>query len=92
VSDAVRLTALVTGRVQGVGFRYWTREVAGSLGLRGTATNLRDGRVEVIVEGPRAECEQLLARLTSDDAPGFVGDVSATWADAAGEAPGFRVR
>jgi acylphosphatase len=89
--DAVRLTALVSGRVQGVGFRYWTREVAGSLGLRGSATNLPDGRVEVIAEGPRAECEQLLAQLSSAAAPGFAGDDRATWADAAGEPPGFRV-
>jgi acylphosphatase len=92
VSETARLTALVSGRVQGVGFRYWTREIAGALGLRGAATNLRDGRVEVIVEGPRAECEQLLARLGSDSAPGFVGDISAIWTDAAGEPPGFRVR
>lgn len=90
--DAVRLTALVTGRVQGVGFRYWTREVAGGLGLRGRATNLPNGGVEVIAEGPRAECEQLLARLSSDAAPGFVGGVSTTWSDATGEPRGFRVR
>jgi acylphosphatase len=86
------MTALVSGRVQGVGFRYWTREVAGRLGLRGSATNLRDGRVEVIAEGPRAGCEQLLSQLGGDAAPGFVGDVSATWSDATGEPAGFRVR
>ena len=88
----VRLTAWVSGRVQGVGFRYWTREVAGELGLRGSATNLMDGRVEVVAEGPRAECEQLLAQLGGDTAPGFVGDVSHTWSDATGELVGFRVR
>jgi acylphosphatase len=92
VSETVRLTALVAGRVQGVGFRYWTREVAGGLGLRGSATNLMDGRVEVIVEGPRAECEQLLAQLGGDASPGFVGEISTSWSDATGEPPGFRVR
>ena len=75
-----------------MGFRYWTREVAGGLGLRGSATNLMDGRVEVVAEGPRAQCEELLARLDGDAAPGFVGDVSHTWSDATGEPVGFRVR
>ena len=85
----VRLTALVSGRVQGVGFRYWTRDQARELGLRGSATNLRDGRVEVVAEGPRAECENLLARLGGPRAPGAVLAVDATWGDPQG-AVGFR--
>lgn len=44
---------LVTGRVQGVFFRASTRHKAVSLGLRGRARNLPDGRVEVIACGPR---------------------------------------
>lgn len=87
----VRLTALVSGRVQGVGFRYWVRAAAGDLGLAGAATNLPDGRVEVVAEGPRAECEQLLAAMQGDRPPGWVGEVAPTWSDAEGLA-GFRVR
>jgi acylphosphatase len=41
----------VTGRVQGVGFRWWTRQTATGLGLRGTVRNARDGSVEVEAEG-----------------------------------------
>jgi acylphosphatase len=89
VSEA-RLTALVSGRVQGVGFRYWVRQQAGELGLRGSATNLRDGRVEVVVEGPRAECANLLARLRGDRTPGAVLDVFEQWDEPRGET-GFRV-
>ena len=48
---AVRVTAWVTGRVQGVGFRWWTRARALELGLAGWARNLDDGRVEVVAEG-----------------------------------------
>ncbi len=52
----VRLTAWVDGLVQGVGFRWWVRSRAAGLGLTGTATNLPDGRVEVIAEGGRRAC------------------------------------
>ena len=51
--EAVRVTAWVHGRVQGVGFRWWVRARALELGLVGCAANLDDGRVEVVAEGPR---------------------------------------
>lgn len=59
----IRLNAWVRGRVQGVGFRWWTRSRALELGLVGSASNLADGRVEVVAEGPREACEKLLALL-----------------------------
>lgn len=75
------MTALVSGRVQGVGFRAWARDEQRALGLAGSATNLPDGRVEVVAEGPRAACEQLLAALRGSDPPGRVTDVTPTWSD-----------
>jgi acylphosphatase len=86
----VRLIATVAGRVQGVGFRYWVRQRAVALGLRGSATNLDDGQVRVVAEGSRADCEQLLAALEGGAGPGRVSRVTVRWADASGE-PGFRV-
>ncbi|WP_242901382.1 acylphosphatase [Actinomadura terrae] len=65
-AEDVRLTAWVRGRVQGVGFRWWVRARALELGLAGSATNLRDGRVEVVAEGPRQACQRLLDLLTAD--------------------------
>ena len=53
----------VTGRVQGVGFRWWTRAQAIRLGLDGTVRNADDGSVEVEARGPEpalAELERLL--------------------------------
>jgi acylphosphatase len=88
----VRLTAAVSGRVQGVGFRYFVRRRAEPLGLVGTATNRPNGSVEVVAEGPRDACERLLAALRSDDPPGFVGRVEATWSEPTGEFAGFRER
>lgn len=57
----IRRRLLIEGRVQGVGYRIsCAREVA-RLGLAGRVRNLVDGRVEVVVEGPSAEVEQLVA-------------------------------
>jgi acylphosphatase len=61
--DLCARRVLVSGVVQGVGFRYYTRLRASELGLSGWVQNLADGRVEVWVEGPPAAVEQLLEWL-----------------------------
>jgi acylphosphatase len=91
-ADAVRLTAWVSGRVQGVGFRWWTRNVADELGLDGWAENLPDGRVEVVAEGPRERLEQLLEVLGSDAGPGRVTGLTHRWGTASGGLARFRER
>jgi acylphosphatase len=85
----VRLTAWVRGEVQGVGFRWWTRARALELGLVGSASNLRDGRVEVNAEGPEITCRQLLVALRSGDSPGRVDAVVERWSDPRGNLVGF---
>lgn len=84
-----RLTAWVHGRVQGVGFRWWTRARALELGLVGSASNLPASRVEVVAEGPREACERLLAALRSQDTPGQVDHVAEQWSEAKGGLSGF---
>ncbi len=77
----VRLTAWVDGWVQGVGFRWWVRARALELGLGGSATNLPDGRVEVVAEGPRPACASLLTLLHGPGAPGRVTDIAVRWSE-----------
>lgn len=86
----MRLTAWVRGQVQGVGYRWWTRARALELGLVGTATNLADGRVEVVAEGAREDLDRLLALLP--DGPGRPAGVMHRWTAARGELTGFRER
>ena len=86
---AVRLTAWVRGRVQGVGMRWWIRSRALELGLAGWAANLDDGRVEVVAEGSRAACERLLALLGGGDTPGRVSGLTERWSSARGLGAGF---
>ena len=47
----IRLVAFVSGKVQGVGFRWWCAGTAKPMGLTGYAENLDDGRVKVIADG-----------------------------------------
>ena len=88
----VRLTAFVRGRVQGVGFRWWTRARALELGLTGSATNLDDGRVQVVAEGEEVAVQALLALLRGGTAPGRVEFVAEQWGSARGQDDGFTER
>jgi acylphosphatase len=88
----VRLTAWVHGDVQGVGFRWWTRARALELGLTGYASNKPDGRVQVVAQGPREQCQRLLDLLQSADGPGSVDNVVADWSDATEPMSGFAER
>lgn len=58
--ETVRKRVLVSGRVQGVFYRDTARRRAEQLGVAGRASNLSDGRVEVIVEGPASSVEQMV--------------------------------
>lgn len=88
----VRLAALVRGRVQGVGFRWWTRSRALELGLSGYVANRIDGRVLVVAEGPRETCQHLLDLLQSGTTPGRVDAVVADWSQASEDIDGFSAR
>ena len=58
----------VRGRVQGVGFRWWTRLQATRLGVAGTVRNCPDGSVEVQLRGP-AEAVEEMERLLAEGPP-----------------------
>ena len=62
-SNYIRVRALVSGRVQHVGFRYWACEQAERLGLTGTVENLCDGRVEVVMQGPPEMVNEMKEKL-----------------------------
>ncbi|MGI5471100.1 acylphosphatase [Streptomyces sp. CA-132043] len=93
MNEDVRLTAWVRGRVQGVGFRWFTRANALRIGgLVGFAINREDGRVQVVAEGPRERCEELLEWLRTGDTPGRVDGVSEIWDTPRGGYEGFAIR
>jgi len=85
-----RLTAIVKGKVQGVGFRAFTRTQAQVLDLAGHVENLDDGRVEVVAEGWRDDIELLLVRLRTGPTHAEVEDIEETWSEPVGLS-GFHV-
>lgn len=90
--ERVRLSAVVHGTVQGVNFRYYTRQQARRLGLRGYVRNRSDGTVEVVAEGPRRTVEELYSWLHSGPAMAEVREVEATWGTPTGAWASFEVR
>jgi len=88
IDDDVCVRFFVSGRVQGVFFRGTTAAEAERLGLRGSAVNLPDGRVEVLASGPAGDVAALAEWLqtgprwanvtgveSQDEDPAVVGDV-----------------
>jgi acylphosphatase len=69
------VVALVSGHVQGVGYRWFVRELASAAGLAGSARNLPDGRVEVVLEGPDHAVNRVVGELDGPRAPGRVSGV-----------------
>jgi acylphosphatase len=60
--DRRSVRVLIAGRVQGVGFRYWTERVARELGLSGWVRNRRDGSVEALFSGSADAVAEMLDR------------------------------
>ena len=93
-SIIARLSATVTGRVQGVSFRYYTQAYAEQLGLTGWVKNLPDGSVAVWAVGSRADLEKLHRWLLHGPPAAHVQNVQVEWGNAASDhtASGFEVR
>ncbi len=63
------------GDVQGVGFRWWSRDQLAGLGLTGSATNLMDGSVEVVARGDADALDSFVRSVRGPYAPGRVESV-----------------
>ncbi len=83
---------LVTGRVQGVFFRDFTKENALKLNLTGWVRNRTDGGVEVVVEGEKEKIVQLIDKLKQGPPAALVKEVNVHWQKFKGEFNDFSIR
>jgi acylphosphatase len=91
-AETIRLHAIVTGRVQGVGFRAFTQRNAIVLNLTGWVRNRWDGTVEIVAEGSSSSLDPFLLALQRGPRVGTTQNVKYDWLDATGEFSSFRVR
>jgi acylphosphatase len=89
--DGVVRAFRVTGRVQGVGFRWWTVRTAEEAGVGGTVRNRADGSVEVKAAGPAGSVERLRAALEHGPATARVEGVEEEEPDPNTNRTSFRV-
>ena len=91
ISTQKRIHIYYSGMVQGVGFRYTAERLAASLGLKGWARNLPDGRVEVLCEGPEAALKEFAQKIY-EVFKEYIRDVDIDWSKATGEFDYFDIR
>ena len=93
MADVACLSATVYGRVQGVYFRYFVRNVARDLGLKGYVRNLAGGdAVEVTAEGQKPQLDKLLKQLRVGSPGAWVKRVEIDWSDCTGRFDNFSIR
>jgi acylphosphatase len=93
MSDLARLSVTVSGRVQGVYFRYFVRTEARRLELRGYVRNRATGdAVEIEAEGERARLDKLLEQLKVGPPGARVTSVETDWSDYSGQFTNFNIR
>ena len=93
MAEPAALRVIVTGRVQGVMFRDFTRYQAEALSLTGCVRNLPGGRaVEVKAEGERTKLEELLSLVKRGPPRAVVESAAPTWGKYTGVYRDFRIR
>jgi acylphosphatase len=91
MSGVYHATVFFSGRVQGVGFRYQTLQVAKGYDVSGYAMNLPDGRVQLEAEGRPAEVQAFITAV-QERMEGYIRQVEQSGATRAPQFTGFTIR
>ena len=79
--DNLTVNMKITGKVQGVGFRYYVLRQAQELGIRGWVSNKPNGDVEALAQGDKEDLEQFIAKVKQGPSFSIVDDVILNWED-----------
>ena len=90
--ENARAHIFIEGRVQGVFYRAFTRDLAFSLGLKGWVRNLYDGRVEAVFEGEKGLIDKVVKECYVGPPGARVADIDVKWETFIGDQKGFSVR
>ncbi len=88
----VRAHILISGRVQGVAFRYYTIDMAQSLGIKGWVKNCWDGNVEIVMEGEEDKVKELINWCYRGPGSAIVEKVDIEWEKYRGEFNSFGIK
>ncbi|GAJ15768.1 unnamed protein product [marine sediment metagenome] len=88
----VRAHLLISGRVQGVAFRYYTQDIAQSLEIKGWVRNCWDGKVEIVVEGEEEKVKKLISRCYQGPGSAIVEKIDIEWEKYIGEFNSFGIK
>ena len=91
MSAAVTARAIVSGFVQGVGYRYFVIDLANILKVNGLVRNLPDGKVEVIAQAEKEYLDRFIARLSKGPASARVAGVDVEYIDGSAVYDDFRI-
>jgi acylphosphatase len=91
VMSRCRLQIFYEGKVQGVGFRYTVKSLAGGFELTGTVRNLPDGRVELVAEGMKDELSAFQQAIRESELGHFIAREQLTWQEPHGGLRGFEI-
>jgi acylphosphatase len=90
--EQARAHLFIDGRVQGVFYRAFTGEIAHTLRLSGWVRNLRDGRVEAVLEGEKDMIQQAIQKCYAGPPGARVSTIEVQWEHYTGEENGFNIR
>ena len=89
--NTLTLNMKITGKVQGVGFRFFVQQQAQKLGINGWVSNKSNGDVEALAQGEKADLEQFIAKVKEGPSFSKVEDVSLNWVNEAEQYFGFEI-
>lgn len=86
-----RAHLLISGKVQGVSFRYYTKKTASNLNLKGYVKNLPDNKVEIVVEGSDSDVNEFVEWCKKGPSSSHVSDIKINYEPYSGEFMEFEI-